>query len=98
MMVSKMIGSGSDPNTPAPVQIDGRVVRLTPLEAAVVSRDVATVALLTRMGARLDAATYVRLTCLARDVGADDIVDFLEKGHATGPSPGGCADVSLPAR
>lgn len=77
VMVSKMIGGGSDSNAPVPVSIDGRVTVMTPLEAAVMSRDMETVALLTKMGARADAETRARLARLAEDVGANDVAEFL---------------------
>ena len=93
VMVAKLIDAGSDPNTAGVVSIDGRILTLTPLEGAVISRDLETVALLTRQGATMDGEMRTRLTCLAIDVGAEDVAGFL----ATEGQMPDCADVILPA-
>jgi hypothetical protein len=91
--VARMIEQGSDPNAAAQVQIDDRSVVLTPLEAAVVSRDLATVTLLVDLGARFEGAAGARLACLADDGRADDIVEYLQNRGIQSPSSETCQGI-----
>jgi hypothetical protein len=96
--VFRMLSAGSDPNTAGPVPLDGHAepVVLTPLEAAVESRQVEVVQLLTKMGARADESDRRRLACLATAVSAPEVAVYL---RTTMPpaAPPDCAGVRLPA-
>jgi hypothetical protein len=95
--VFRMLSAGSDPNVAEAVPIERRAepIVLTPLEAAVESRQVEVVDLLVRMGARASDADRVRLACLATAVDAPEVFAYL---RTTIPAGGNdCGTVSLPA-
>ena len=60
--------------------ISERVTRVTALEAAIFSKKLELIRLLDRRGAIVDARTRQALACLARDIEANDIVEYLARG------------------
>jgi hypothetical protein len=92
--VARMIDRGADPNAPGPVLDDDRRLVLTPLEAAIISRDLELVQILVSRGAVVDASNRRRLACLAREAGDDSIVRYIQ-----GPTDSGnpmCDGIVLP--
>lgn len=90
--VLRRLWTGDDPNrvqTVRPEVISSRVTRATALEAAVWSRHVEVVRLLDREGAIVGDDSRRHLACIAQDLGATDIVEYLhrpgdpvcERGH-----------------
>lgn len=96
--VFRMVNAGSDPNAVAPVLLGRRTeaVMLTPLEAAVESREVDVVQLLLKMGARATESDRQRLACLATAVGAGDVATYLHTAAPPATLPD-CASIALPA-
>lgn len=79
--VMRLIGLGADPNrsdTVRPNFVHNEAQVLTPLEAAVGARRIDMVELLLEHGARMDAATWTRLTCFADLVESGDVRALLE--------------------
>ena len=65
-----LIRDGRDPNAPYDVRpglLDDDAVRVTPLEAAVLSRDSEMIERLLGYGAQMGPAAWMRLRCLAGD-------------------------------
>ncbi len=95
--VFRMLGGGSDPNAAGPVMFDRRAdpAMLTPLEAAVESRQVETVRLLMLRGARVPDADRQLLACLAAAVNATEVAVYL-RTTAPPAAPPDCAGVALP--
>ena len=71
-----------------PEIISGAETRVTTLEAAVYSRKVQNVRLLDDRGAIVGADTRQALACLAQDLEATDIVEYLSPGSAPACEPG----------
>jgi hypothetical protein len=95
--VFRMVSAGADPNRADAVPFEHRAaaVLLTPLEAAVESRQVEAVQVLVRGGANADDMARQRLACLADAVGARDVAEYL---HTALPSasPPDCSRIQLP--
>ena len=86
---------GADPNRPyevAGVFRDEETVALTPLEAAVITRELYMVTLLTDFGAAIDQRNATTLQCLARAVNAPAVVDYLIERSP----PASCSGIALP--
>lgn len=96
--VFRMLSAGSDPNLAEPVAFEGRVEPgvLTPLEAAVESRQVEAVQLLMMMGAQASELDRQRLACLATAVDAPEVSAYLRSTIPPAATPD-CAVVALPA-
>ena len=77
-LLERTLEKGGDPDARQAVFIDGRTVTVTPIEAAVVGRSLQTLRWLIAKGARVDAVGLVPLQCLADEVDAADILDYLE--------------------
>jgi len=80
--VLRMLREGQDPHVVLPLRpeiISSTVTRASGAEAAVWSRKVQLVELLDREGALADPAQRHHVLCLARDVGVDEIVEYLGK-------------------
>lgn len=93
--VIRFIRMGEDPNRVYPVRpeiISSAVLRATTLEAAMWSRQVELVQLLDREGAIVGAAERHALACLAADLQADDIVDYLAPEGVSDCQPGKALD------
>ena len=78
--VLRFLRMGEDPNREYPVRseiISSAVLRTTTLEAAMWSRQVELVELLDREGAIVGQEQRRALACLAADLRADDIVEYL---------------------
>lgn len=91
-----LIGRQHDPNASYPVRdglLKSDVVHVTPLEAAVSTRETAVVQLLIDHGATLDDATRLRLTCFARQERAEAVEALFVAGLR---QPVNCAGVALP--
>lgn len=96
--VLRLLGHGEDPTRVLPVRgeiISSSVRRATALEAAIWSRRRELVELLDRRGAIVDAQTRQHLACLASDLDARDIADYLSSGRAPGCIRGHELDVVL---
>jgi hypothetical protein len=92
----RLIMLGSDPNRRYPVDAVFRPdeqVMLTPLEAAVITRELYMVELVVDYGATVDAGNAAVLQCLATRLRADAILDYLLELSGPGPA---CAGVELP--
>jgi hypothetical protein len=63
-------------------------IRLTAVEGAVYSKRPELVRLLEIRGVLVEAETRYRLACLARDIGATDIFEYLVRDHEVGCQPG----------
>ena len=97
VLVARMIAGGSNPDAAAHVDLESHPdAVLTPLEAAILSRDLDTATLLVKSGARVDAGNRLRLVCLSIDVGARDIADYLDAGANVPSSRDACTGVDLP--
>jgi len=98
--IVRLIQHGADPNAPGVVRagfVKSNAITLTPLEAAVGIRREDTVALLLDEGATMDAATWTRLTCFARQERAGDVVRLLESRRpADADAAADCAGVKTP--
>ncbi len=96
--VFRMLSAGSDPNLAGPVAFEGRSEPdvLTPLEAAVESRQVEVVQLLMEMGAQASDSDRQRLACLASAVDAPEVRAYLHSTIPPAATPD-CAVVALPA-
>ena len=102
--VYRMLHSGADPNRAGDVAMSSTTVSLTPLEAAVESRQVETVQVLLRAGVRIaDAAgdtagdtAVPRLVCLARASSAGEVERFLQTTYHVQPSEADCSRMQLP--
>ena len=95
--VVRQIMFGADPNRRYPthdVFRDGEEVALTPLEAAVITREPYMVGLVLQYGGIVTDQNTVTLQCLAADVGAPSIRRQLEEVT----SEVDCAGVTLPWR
>jgi hypothetical protein len=91
-----LIASGHNPNAVYPVReelLTSRALQITPLQAAVSTRETYMVDMLVANGARLDDATRRNLICLARTTNAGEIEAQLSAGL---PAPVDCANVTLP--
>ena len=78
----RMLREGHDPHVILPVRpeiISSTVTRVTGLEAAVWSRKAQLIDVLNRYGALADPEDFRHAFCLARDVGVDEIVNYLAK-------------------
>jgi hypothetical protein len=95
--VFRMLSAGSDPNAAGPVRLDRRpdAVTLTPLEAAVESRQVEVVQLLMKMGAHVSDSDRVRLACLADAVDASEVASYLQTAVPPAARPD-CGAIALP--
>jgi len=95
--VFRMLSAGADPNAAEPVTFEGRAEPgvLTPLEAAVESRQVELVQLLIKMGAHASDADRVRLACLARAVIAPEVEAYLQPSTPAA-SATDCGHIDLP--
>jgi hypothetical protein len=96
--VLRMLGNGEDPNRVMPVRgeiISSSVKQATALEAAIWSRRLELLELLDRRGAIVDASIRQHLACLAADLDARDIVEFLSPGRAPGCEHGRALDLVL---
>jgi hypothetical protein len=83
--VLRMLGNGEDPNRVMPVRgeiISSSVKQATALEAAIWSRRLELLELLDRRGAIVDMQTRRHLACLASDLSATDIAEYLSR-HAS---------------
>jgi len=83
-----LIERGADPDAPARVRAPllGPVdFMVTPVEAVVRADQVEMLDLLLRHGASLDAASRVRLACLARERGTMAVAAYLESAGAPIP-------------
>jgi hypothetical protein len=98
--VLRLLREGHDPYVVRPLSpdvISTTVTRASAVEAAVWSRRFQLVELLDREGALADPAQRHTLLCLARDVGVDEIVDYLAKTDAA-PCEAGRALAAVQAR
>jgi hypothetical protein len=77
-LLERTLENGADPDARHTVSIDGRTASVTPIEAAIAGRSLQTMQWLMRKGARVEAGDLVRLQCLADEVDASEIVDYLE--------------------
>jgi len=96
--VLRLLGNGEDPTRVLPIRgeiISSSVRQATALEAAIWSRRRELVELLDRRGAIVDAPTRQHLACLAADLDALDIVEFLSPGRAPGCEHGRALDLVL---
>jgi hypothetical protein len=95
--VFRMLSAGSDPNLAERVTFEGRAEPgvLTPLEAAVESRQVEVVQLLMMMGAQASEVDRQRLACLATVVDAPEIGAYLRSTIPPVATPD-CTVVALP--
>ena len=96
--VLRLLGNGEDPNRVLPIRgeiISSSVRQATALEAAIWSRRRELVELLDRRGAIVDAPTRQHLACLAGDLEALDIVEFLSPGRSQICVHGRALDVVL---
>ncbi len=78
--VLRLLAAGQDPGHVWPVRpelIASTMTQVTAFEAAVVSRRAAMLELLNREGARVDAPSHHHLLCLAADLSAKEILDYL---------------------
>jgi hypothetical protein len=79
--VARLLRSGEDPRRIVAVRphvISSSVTRVSALEAAVWHRSAALIGLFERAGALDDAATRGHLMCLARDLKAEEIVQYFQ--------------------
>ena len=91
-----LIAEGHDPNGVYAVRKDlltSRDLQITPLQAAVSTREPSVVQTLLDNGARLDDASRVAIICLARTTKATEIEAMLV---AQATTPVDCANVALP--
>jgi hypothetical protein len=96
--VLRLLGNGEDPNRVLPIRgaiISSSVRQATALEAAIWSRRRELLELLDRRGAIVDAPTRQHLACLAADLDARDIVEFLSSGRAPACEHGRTLDLVL---
>jgi hypothetical protein len=95
--VFRMLTAGSDPNLSEPVALEGRSepAVLTPLEAAVESRQVEVVQLLMKMGALASESDRQRLACLAIAVDAPEVGAYMRSTMPPAATPD-CAVVPVP--
>jgi hypothetical protein len=96
--VLRLLGNGEDPNRVLPIRgeiISSTVRQASALEAAIWSRRRELVELLDRRGAIVDAPTRQHLACLAVDLEARDIVEFLSPGRSPACEHGHALDVVL---
>jgi hypothetical protein len=93
-LLNRALTDGSDPNRAAPVAVDGRVVSLRPLEAAVITRSVTVAQLLVQKGATADAAFRRRLHCLAKQFAAPEVDEYVQTLGKVIDSP--CLAIELP--
>jgi hypothetical protein len=89
--------AGGDLDAREAVSIDGRTITVTPIEAAIFGHSLQTVRWLITNGPRVDAAGRLTLRCLAAEVDAADIVDYLETLDET-RGDRSCDGVELPIR
>ena len=92
--VYRMVKRGADPNRAGDVAISSSIVSLAPIEAAVESRQVETLQVLLRNGARIGDADAPRLICLARAASAPEVEAFLRSTYHSGDVD--CSTVPLP--
>jgi hypothetical protein len=89
--VLRFLRQGQDPRNVFDVRpdiISSSITRATGLEAAIWSRSARLVRLLERHGALDDQHTRRHLTCLARDIRADDLAAYLAANHPIDCAPG----------
>jgi hypothetical protein len=89
--VLRFLRAGWDPTQVWPVRpeiISSTVTRATGLEAAIWGGRQPLVELLDRRGFIRDAETRHHLACLAKDIGADDVVAYLSPAGAPSCDPG----------
>jgi hypothetical protein len=93
--VARAIEGGADPNARTAVRLHAGAepVMLTPLEAAVLSKEPEVVSLVVKLGATIGDTTRASLVCLAREVRADAVLDVLSP---LANWSGDCAVVPLP--
>jgi hypothetical protein len=98
--VSRMLYAGLDPNAPGRLRVGptASIVSVTPLEAAVMSRDLRTVQVLLSNQAALDDSNRLRLTCLAVKVGAQSTAEYFRRSQKIGATEGECNGVALPVQ
>ena len=91
--IMTLIDSGHDPNARdrvrAGVFVD-RELHLTPIEAAIGTREIGLVRYLLEYGATIDEAARPELICLADNVGASEIREFLSEQGLPAVSPQEC--------
>jgi len=83
--ILRLLREGQDPRQVWPVRpeiISSAITRVTALEAAVWSRRGQEMELLDRAGAIHDAALRQELACLAADISAQEVVEYLSPGKA----------------
>lgn len=88
--------AGADPNATYAVRADlvkSQAVAITPLEAAVTTREDWVFAFVLDHGASMDEASRARVYCLARQENADRIAEMIVPPDAVPPS---CEGVPLP--
>lgn len=94
--IARLIGYGDDPNAPSDVRpglLADRTVRVTPLEAATLSREAGVLEHLLRNGALIEPLVWNRLRCLA---GGDESVTAVLERHRPAGAVMRCDDVSPP--
>lgn len=94
--IVRLLGDGTDPNAAYDVRpglLADRTVRVTPLEAAALSREAGAMERLLGIGALIDSSMWNRLRCLA---GPDEgVVGVLER-HRPAGAVMRCDDVGPP--
>lgn len=94
-LVIRYLRQGEDPRRVFPIHrdiISSYVLFATPIEAAVWSRQAQLIALFDRHGAFTQPADRLAIACLASDVGATDIVEYLMPGDPPECVPGAAQD------
>jgi hypothetical protein len=94
--VYRLVQAGENPNRSGAVRLDsGRVVTLTPLEAAVESRQVEVLEVLMNAGARASEGERQILICLAAAVSAAEVAEYVHS-TLTPAAPPDCAGREIP--
>jgi hypothetical protein len=94
--VYRLVSAGSDPNQSDAVRLEGdRVTMLTPLEAAVESRQVEVLQVLVHAGARASEDDRQTLVCLAAAVNAPEVADYLHSTLPPSVQPD-CTHIAIP--
>ncbi|HEY1303460.1 MAG TPA: hypothetical protein VGF24_07935 [Vicinamibacterales bacterium] len=96
--VVRLLAAGEDPNrmvTVRPYVISSSITRVTALEAAVWYRSALLMKVLDRAGAIVDRDSRDHLTCLAGDLGVDEIVSYLSPKDPPRCVPGETLDAIL---
>jgi hypothetical protein len=92
--VSRLIDRGADPNAPGPVIVENRRTIMTPLEAAVIGRDLELMQLLVRRGAVVNDSNRQDLACLASESGDRSIVNYFQGSLESDATA--CDEISRP--